>query len=220
MLLIHFFLVTKKAMTGVIRNSNTSVDSFEGIQYAASISSGDSFFQNSNLQLTVHKLNGKNYLEWAQSVKLAIDGRGKLGHLIGEVAQPAANDPSLKKRRSENSLIMAWHINSMEPTIGKPHLFLPTAKDVWEVVRDFYSDLENSPQIFDLKTQLWQSKQGEREVTIYYNELVTLWQELDQCYDDDWENPNDCARHKKREKNDRLYMFLAGLHRNLDEVRG
>ena len=30
-------------------------------------------------------------------MKLAIDGRGKLGHLIGEVTQPAKNDPFLKK---------------------------------------------------------------------------------------------------------------------------
>jgi hypothetical protein len=49
---------------------------------------------------------------------------------------------------------------------------------------------------------------------------VTLWQELDQCYDDVWENSNHSARHKKREENDRVYMFLAGLNQNLDEVRG
>ena len=54
-----------------------------------------------------------------------------------------------------------------------------------------YSGLENSCQIFDLKTRLWQSKQGNRDVTSYYNEMVTLWQELDQCYDDTWENVND-----------------------------
>ena len=153
-------------------------------------------------------------------MKLAIDGRGKLGHLTGEVTQPASNDPSLKKWRSEDSLVIAWLINSMEPAIGKPHLFLPTAKDVWEAVRDCYSNLENSSQIFDLKTRLWQSKQGKRDITTYYNEMVTLWQELDQCYDDVWENSNDCARHKKREENDRAYMFLTGLNQNLDEVRG
>ena len=54
-------------------------------------------------------------------------------------------------------------------------------------------------------------KQGDQEVTIYYNEMVTLWQELDQCYDDVWENANDLARFKKREENDRVYMFLAGV---------
>ena len=32
-------------------------------------------FDNSPLHLTVEKLNGKNYREWAQSIKLVIDGR-------------------------------------------------------------------------------------------------------------------------------------------------
>jgi hypothetical protein len=67
----------------------------------------------------------------------------------------------------------------MELAIGKPHLFLPIAKDVWEAIRDLYSELENSSQIFELKTRLWKSKQNDRNVTTYYNELVTLWQELD-----------------------------------------
>lgn len=100
-------------------------------------------------------------------MKLAIDGRGKLGHLNGEVSKPATNDPNLKTWRSEL-------INSMEPAIGKPHLFLPTAKDVWEAARDMYSDLENLSQIFNLKSKLWRSRQGDREVTTYYNQMVTL----------------------------------------------
>ncbi|KAH0641070.1 hypothetical protein KY290_036685 [Solanum tuberosum] len=68
-------------------------------------------------QLTSHRLNGKNYLEWAQSVKLAIDGRGKLGHLTGETKKPGVGDPKMNSWRSENSLVIAWLINSMEPAI-------------------------------------------------------------------------------------------------------
>lgn len=108
----------------------------------------------------------------------------------------------------------------MEAAIAKLNLFLPTAKDVWDSVQETYSDLENSSQIFELKSKLWQHKQGDREVTIYYNEMVTLWQELDQCYDDVWENPNDCAQYMKREENDRVYMFLASVNRSLDDVKG
>ena len=108
----------------------------------------------------------------------------------------------------------------MKPAIGKPHLFLPTARDVWEAVRDMYSDVENSSQIFDLKTRLWKAKQGDRDVTSYYNELVTLWQELDLCYEDEWDYQKDSVRYKKREENDRVYVFLAGLNQELDEVRG
>lgn len=58
-------------------------------------------------------------------------------------------------------------------------MFLQTDKDVWEVVRERYLDLENFSWIFDLKTRLWQSKQGDQYVTTYYNVVVTLWQELD-----------------------------------------
>ena len=180
----------------------------------------DHLSSGSSLQITIHKLNGKNYLEQSQSVKLAIDGLGKLGYLIGKVKKPATNDPTFPTWRSKNSLVMAWLLNSMEATIAKLNLFLPTAKDVWDSVRETYSDLENSSQIFELKSKLWQSKQGDREVTVYYDEMVTLWQELDQCYEDVWENPNDYVRFMKWEESDRVYMLLAGVNCSLDDVKG
>ena len=49
-----------------------------------------------SLQITTHKLNGKNYLEWSQSVKLAIDGHEKLGYLTGETKKPAKTDATFK----------------------------------------------------------------------------------------------------------------------------
>ncbi|KZV57627.1 hypothetical protein F511_03087 [Dorcoceras hygrometricum] len=117
-------------------------------------------------------------------------------------------------------MVMAWLINSMEPPIGRTYLFLPTAKDIWEAVRETYSDLENSSQIYDLKTRLWNSKQGEKSVIEYYNEMRALWQELDLCYEDDWECKNDSVKYHKRMEIDRVFVFLAGLNRELDEVRG
>ncbi|KAI5392401.1 hypothetical protein KIW84_076983 [Lathyrus oleraceus] len=69
-------------------------------------------------------------------------------------------------------------------TDGKPYMCLPSAKDAWEVFKGTYFDIQNSSQIFGLKSKLWHAKQGERSVTSYYNELLTPWQELDLCYDD------------------------------------
>lgn len=54
----------------------------------------DNLSQALNLQLMVHKLNGKNYLEWAQSVKLTMEGRSRLGYLTGEIKQPEKDDPT------------------------------------------------------------------------------------------------------------------------------
>ena len=122
----------------------------------------DSAFDNSPLHLTVEKLNGKNYREWAQAIKLVIDGNGKLGFLISETRQPPPIDVvASQKWRSENSFITSCLINSMKPTIGKTYMFLSTAKDVWDAIRETYSDAENASQIFELKTRLWQMKQGD-----------------------------------------------------------
>ncbi|RVW58407.1 hypothetical protein CK203_114376 [Vitis vinifera] len=44
-----------------------------------------SAFNNSLLHLAVEKLNDKNYREWAQAIKLIINGKGKLGFLSGEL---------------------------------------------------------------------------------------------------------------------------------------
>ena len=110
--------------------------------------------------------------------------------------------------------------NSMEAMIAKPNMFFPTAKDLQDYIHKTYLDLENSSQIFELKSKLQQSKQADREITIYYNEMVILWQELDQCYEDIWENPNDCARFMMWEENDHVYMFLPGDNCSSDELKG
>ena len=55
----------------------------------------------------------------------------------------------------------------------------PTTKDVWDAIRETYSNAKSASQIFELKTRLWQMKQGDREVTEYYSEILGLWQDLD-----------------------------------------
>ncbi|KAL6317167.1 hypothetical protein AAG906_029919 [Vitis piasezkii] len=107
----------------------------------------------------------------------------------------------------------------MKPSIGKTYMFLPTAKDVWDAIRETYSDAENASQIFEIKTRLWQMKQGDREVTEYYTEMLGLWQELDLSYDEEWECTGDSVRFKKKMENERVFEFLAGLNRELDDVR-
>ncbi|RVX09169.1 hypothetical protein CK203_013737 [Vitis vinifera] len=107
----------------------------------------------------------------------------------------------------------------MKPSIGKTYMFLPTTKDVWDAIRETYSDAENASQIFEIKTRLWQMKQGDREVTEYYTEMLGLWQELDLSCEEEWECTGDSVRFKKKMENERVFEFLAGLNRELDDVR-
>ena len=74
----------------------------------------------------------------------------------------------------------------METKIGQTYLFLRTAKDVREAIKMTYSNLGNSTQVFDIKSKLWDIKQGSQSVTQYYNALKNLWQELDLFYEVTW----------------------------------
>ncbi|RVW33188.1 Retrovirus-related Pol polyprotein from transposon RE2 [Vitis vinifera] len=98
-------------------------------------------------------------------------------------------------------------------------MFLPTAKDVGDAIRETYSDVKNASQIFEIKTRLWQIKQGDREVTEYNTEMLGLWQDLDLSCEEEWEYTGDSVRFKKKMENERVFEFLTGLNRELDDVR-
>lgn len=51
------------------------------------------YSDNSSLVITSHKLDGKNFLQWSQSVLMVIRGRGKMGYLTGKIPQPSPSDP-------------------------------------------------------------------------------------------------------------------------------
>ena len=107
----------------------------------------------------------------------------------------------------------------MKPAIGKTYMFLPTAKDVWNVIQETYSDAENASQIFEIKMRLWQMKQGDREVVEYYTEMLGLWQDLDLSCEEEWECTGDNEYFKKKMENERVFEFLARLNRELDDIK-
>ncbi|KAI3697748.1 hypothetical protein L6452_30845 [Arctium lappa] len=115
---------------------------------------------------------------------------------------------------------MAWLINSMEISISRTYLLFKTAKDIWEAVNETYSDLGNASQVFEIKMKLKDIRQGSSEVTHYYNCLKILWQELDMFYEADWGEVEKHLKFKARLEKERFNDFLAGLNRDLDEVRG
>ena len=64
---------------------------------------------------------------------------------------------------------MAWLVNSKEPEIGQIHMFLSTTKELRDAVIETYSDPGNSAQVYELKTKIWEPKQGNHSVIKYHN---------------------------------------------------
>ncbi|GMJ09197.1 hypothetical protein HRI_004588900 [Hibiscus trionum] len=151
---------------------------------------------------------------------MVICGRGKLGYINGDILRPATTDPTYGTWELNNSIVMAWLINSMEGHISRTYLFFKTAKDMWDAIKENYSDLGNASQIFEIKLKLKDIRQGTLEVTQYYNNLKVLWQELDMYYEVDWGEGEEHTKFMTHLNKERLYEFLAGLNRELDEVCG
>ncbi|KAH9741647.1 protein kinase domain-containing protein [Citrus sinensis] len=114
-------------------------------------------------------------IEWSQSVKLYVKGKGKMGYLDGSTDIPEVDDPSYKIWDEQNSMVMSWLINSMDPHISQSFLFLPSARDLWDAVTETYSDLGNTAQLYELKCRIHETKQGSDTMTAYYNIMNSLW---------------------------------------------
>jgi len=151
---------------------------------------------------------------------LVIKGKGKFVYLSGDVLPLAKDIVDYQRWEAENSINMAWLINSMEPKIGRTYLLYKTAKEVWDAVQEIYSDFENTVQCFEIRSAIRNTKQGTLGVPDYYNTLMELWKEMDLFYDPKWDYSTDSLKYSKMLEQERIFDFLQGLNADLDEVRG
>ena len=123
------------------------------------------------LPITGHKLTDQNYLQWSQSVRLFICGKGKDDYLTGVAEAPSSEDSKYKIWKTENSMVMSWLLNSMTKETCEDFMFYKTAKEIWDAAKETYSDNENTSDLFEIKGLLNDLRQGESTVTQYFNTL-------------------------------------------------
>ncbi|XP_073046876.1 uncharacterized protein [Primulina eburnea] len=170
--------------------------------------------------LTSHKLTDKNYLQWSQSMMMFISGRGRDDYLTGVAVQPSHSDPTFKAWRTENNLVMSWLINSMTIDIGENFLLYTTAKEIWDAARDTFSSSENAIELFHIESTLQDLRQGEQSVTLYFTTLTRYWQQLDLFQPYHWKCAEDNVFFRQIIETKRIFKFLMGLNKTIDDVRG
>ena len=96
-----------------------------------------------------------------------IRGSGKIGYLTGDTVGPEKTDVGYAAWDAENSMIMAWLVNSMEEEISANYICYPSVKALWDNVTLMYSDLGNQSQLYELQLKLGEVYQGENSVKIF-----------------------------------------------------
>ena len=117
-------------------------------------------------------------------------------------------------------MVMTWLVNSMEEDISKNYMCYSTAKELWDSVTEMYSDLGNKSQIYELTLQAKEIRQGGNNVTKYFHSLKRVWQDLDLFNTYKWNSAEDAKHHEQGVEEGRIFQFLTGLNKELDEVRG
>jgi hypothetical protein len=164
-----------------------------------------------------YRLNGRNYLKWSQIVKTFLKGKGKINHLMDN--PPSPEDPKFTLWDEEDSMIMSWLWNSIMPEVCGPYMFLVTAKDIWDAVRQTYSKVKDAALIYEIKMKLSMTKQGNMMVIEYYNIMKSFWLELDYYQDFKMQCSEDAVILKNYVERERIFEFLAGLNIEFDQMR-
>ena len=125
---------------------------------------------------TTVKLNGSNYLLWAQVFRIFIDAQNKLAHLLQD--SPATSDSTYVTYLTGNYSVMTWLLNSLEEKISVSVMFLTTVKEMWDTLKVMYGNEKNPLRVFELYERLFELKQGDKFVPEFYGELKGLIDEL------------------------------------------
>ena len=94
------------------------------------------------------KLNGYNYLLWAQAFRIFISTQKKLAHLFQ--APPASTDPTYVTCLTGDYSVMTWLLNILEEKISSSVIFLTTVKEMWNTLMVMYGNEKNPSRIFEI----------------------------------------------------------------------
>jgi gag-polypeptide of LTR copia-type len=158
-------------------------------------------------RLTTTLLNGTNYPSWVRSVYLFLHSKGKLSHITGKTEIPIEQKTSTEQTNLEwqqnDTSVMTWLLNSMEPQVSRLFMFMNSAKEIWDETKEMYGQDQNFSYILHLK-------QGTKTVTEYFSDLKEKWNELTL-----YTQTTDL----KALQQDQIFKFLSDLHPIYESAR-
>ncbi len=176
--------------------------------------------QTIELMLNDIKLEGvKNYLSWSRRALLIMRTKG-LESFVEKETEPAdKSGAEWKAWNATNSLVLAWLLNSLSPTIAAIVETISSAAEAWKTLSKLYSGKGNVMLIVETQERISDVKQGERPVMEYVAELQRLWADLDHYDPIDLTDPESITKVKKWVERRRVIEFMKGLNSEFDGRR-
>ncbi|XP_048615966.1 uncharacterized protein LOC125588581 [Brassica napus] len=126
--------------------------------------------------ITTVQLKGENYEDWAKHMRNALRTKRKLGFIDGTLRKPEKED-EIEKWEVVNSMLVAWIMNTVEPTLKSSISMVDEAYSLWEDIKLQFS-VGNGPRISELRGEIANCRQDGDSVLVYYGKLKKMWDEL------------------------------------------
>ena len=98
------------------------------------------------------------------------------------------------------------------PEVSNACMFLIEVKEISESCRQTYSKLQDAAQIYEIKTKITSTKQGNCLFTQYARTSQNLWQELDHYQCIVMKHSDNVALVKNCKEKERIYRFPVKLN--------
>ncbi|XP_020207648.1 uncharacterized protein LOC109792638 [Cajanus cajan] len=136
---------------------------------------GDSF----GIPLVLIKLDGSNYHSWSCDVSTTLGSKNKLHFINDTLPRPPPGFAMFGHWDRCNSIVMSWLVHSLDASIAPSAHWMDTAIEIWNTLRKRYYQGDFF-RISDIQEEINALRQGSLNITAYFTQLQTLWQELDQ----------------------------------------
>ena len=134
--------------------------------------------ENPGIILTSQPLTRpENYMSWARSVFLALSARNKFGFVNDSIPEPNPFSPLFNTWSKCNTTVLSWLTNSLSLELKASVMYINTAKNLWNDLRDRLSQ-GNTPRLFKLQKEISHLSQGSLSVSSYFTKFKTLWDEF------------------------------------------
>ena len=154
---------------------------------------------------------------------MALNVRNKLGFIDDTIPKPSLSHRDYGAWSRCNDIVATWLMNSVSKKIGQSLLFISTAEGILNnLISRFKQD--DAPRVYDIEQRLSKIEQVSVDVSAYYTELVTLWEEhrnfvelpVCTCGKCECDAP---SLWEKLQHRSRVTKFLMGLNESYEQTR-
>ncbi|XP_073109478.1 uncharacterized protein [Elaeis guineensis] len=136
--------------------------------------------------------------------------------------KPEAKSPEVNAWEENNSMIIAWLLNSLEKDLQGSVAYADDAKTTWDDLKEHFSQ-ENASRVHQLKRDISLFRQERQPIAVYHTKLKMMWDELStytkiptySCAGCTCGSAKEIAQQREEEK---VHQFLMGLNRDTYEI--